>query len=330
MQLVRAHQMSRAVHIAAKLGVPDALGSGSKTFEEIAQATGTHADRMRRLLRVLASVDVVTDLGSGRFELTPVGDCLRADVPHSVRAISLLNSEGFWPALDSLADCLRTGKNAFEIQHGVDGVFAYTAKNPELAAVVNDAMSAFSAATGPAVAQAYDFADAGRAVDVGGGHGKVLASILRAHPHLRGTLLDLPSVVEGAPALLAREGVADRCEVVGGDMFASVPSGGDVYLLSHVIHDWEDAPATQILEACRHAMAPEARLLIVERVMPEQVEPNPVVAGDLLFDLSMMVFAGGRERTASEYQALLASAGLRLERVVSMAIPDRIVEAVPA
>jgi hypothetical protein len=329
-QLARAFQVSRAVHVAAKMGVPDVLGSGAKTFSEIAETTGTEADRMRRLLRMLASVDVVRDLGEGRFELTPVGDCLRVDAPRSVRAVALLNSEVFWPAVDSLADCIRTGKNAFQIQHGLDGAFAYLAQHPELAAVFDNAMSAFSTLTGPALAMGYDFANVGRVVDVGGGHGKVLASILKAHPHLRGTLLDMPSVVEGAPALLAREGVADRCEVVGGDMFTAVPAGGNVYLLSHVIHDWEDAPATQVLQACRRAMAPEARLVIVDQVLPERVEPNSAAASGLLLDLTMMVMLAGRERTASEFRALLAAAGLRLERVIPMQIADSLVEATPA
>jgi orsellinic acid C2-O-methyltransferase len=329
-QLVRACQLSRAVQVAAKLGVPDVLGSGARTFAEVAQVTRTEADRMRRLLRLLASIDVVRDLGEGRFELTAVGDCLRADVPHSVRAIALLNSEGFWPAFGSLADCIRTGKNAYQIQHGLDGAFSYMAQNPELAAIFDDAMSAYSTFTGPAVAQSYDFSNVRRVVDVGGGHGKVLATILKAHPHLFGTLLDMPSVVEGAPPLLAREDVADRCEVVGGDMFASVPAGGDVYLLSHIIHDWEDEPATRILRACRRAMAPEARLIIADRVLPERVEADPVAAGDLLLDLGMMVMLAGRERTESEFEALLATAGLRLQRVISLPIPDHIIEAVPA
>ena len=184
--------------------------------------------------------------------------------------------------------------------------------------------------TGPAVAQGYDFANVKRVVDVGGGRGGVLACILKAHAHLRGTLLDMPSVVEGAPALLASEGVADRCEVVGGDMFSSVPAGGDVYLLSHVIHDWEDAPATQVLRACRRAMAPEARLVIVDQVLPERVEPNSAAASGLLLDLTMMVMLAGRERTASEFRALRAAAGLRLERVIPMQIADSLVEATPA
>jgi SAM-dependent methyltransferase len=309
-------------------GVPDCLGNGARTFEDIAQTTGTHPDRMHRLLRVLAAADVVRDLGSGRFELTPVGDCLRADAPNSVRSIALLTANS-WPEMEHLDDCIRTGKNAFELRHGA-APFAYLAQHPERAAVFNEDMREFSVSTGAALVQAYDFATAGRVVDVGGGHGTVLASILRAHPHLRGTLLDRADVVAGAPALLAREGVADRCELVAGDMLASVPAGGDVYLLSHIVHDWLDAPARQILEACRAAMTPDARLLIVDRLMPERVEPGPAAETDLLFDLTMMVMMGGRERTAAELDTLLATSGLRLQRTVSLPTPDKLVEAVPA
>jgi hypothetical protein len=242
MQLNLAYQVTRAVHAATELGVPDLLAKGARTFIEISQAAGTQADRMHRLLRVLAAIDVVRDLGSGRFELTPVGDCLRTDARHSVRPLMLLGRESIWPAFESLADCVRTGKNHFEIRHGVEGPFAFLARHPEQARIFNDAMSALSAATGSAVANAYDFAGMKCVVDVGGGHGIVFASILKAHPHLRGILLDVPSVVEGALPLLTREGVSNRCEVVGGDMFARVPAGGDVYLLSHIVHDWDDEP----------------------------------------------------------------------------------------
>jgi len=190
-------------------------------------------------------------------------------------------------------------------------------------------MSEISALTGPAVAQGYGFAKFEHVVDVGGGHGTVLATILKAHPHLHGTLLDMPSVVGGARTLLAGEGVADRCEAVGGDMFWAVPSGGDVYLLSHVIHNWEDAPATRILQSCRRAMAAEAHLLIVDRALPELAAPAPAVVDDIMIDLSMMTVLGGRERTASEFEALLTRAGLRLERVISLPIPDKLIEAVP-
>jgi hypothetical protein len=328
MRLVRAYQMSRAVHVAVELRVPDSLGGGARTFAEIAQATGTDADRMRRLLRLLASLDVVRDLGEGRFELTPVGDCLRADVPRSVRAFALLSGE-FWPVYGSLTDCIRTGRNAYQLQHAQEGLFAYLGQHPEQAAIFDNAMSAISALTGPAVAQGYDFAKVERIVDVGGGHGTVLATILKAHRHMHGTLLDMPSVVEGAPTLLAREGVADRCEVVGGDMLESVPSGADLYLLSHVIHNWEDAPATRILQSCRRAMTAEARLLIVDRALPERAEPDPAIADDMMIDLNMMTVFASRERTAGEFKALLSTAGLRLERVISLPIPDKLIEAVP-
>jgi SAM-dependent methyltransferase len=313
---------------AARLGVADALGGDAKTYEEVARETGTHPDRMRRFLRALASLDVVRDLGEGRFELTPVGHCLRADVPGSLRPF-LLMADSMWGELRHLPDCLRTGKNGFELGYG-QAPFSVISQDPERAAIFNDAMSTLSVATGAAVAKAYDFADARRIVDVAGGHGKVLASILAAHPHLTGTLFDMPSVVAGAGALLAREGVADRCEVVGGDMFASVPQGGDIYLLSHIVHDWEDAPARQILQSCRRVMRPEARLLVVDLVLPERVKPDPRVAGDMLFDLMMMVAMGGRERTAGELEALLGSAGLQLQRVLPLPIPDKLAEAVPA
>jgi SAM-dependent methyltransferase len=327
-QLSRGSIVGRAMQTATKLGVPDALGGNARTYQEVAQATGTNADRMRRLLRALASLDVVRDLGGGMFELTPVGNCLRAEVPGSLRPMLLLG-DSLWGELEFLPDCVKTDRNAFELRHG-QAPFAYIAQHPERAAIFNDAMSALSAATGAALPQAYDFANVRRIVDVAGGHGTVLASILKAHPHLHGTLLDMPSVVEGARPLLAREGVADRCEVAAGDMFASVPADGDLYLLTHIIHDWDDAPASQILQSCRRAMGPDARLLIVDLVLPERVEASPRAAGEMLFDLAMMVAMGGRERTAAEIEALLGTAGLRLERVISLPIPDRVVEAAPA
>jgi hypothetical protein len=331
LRLVSAYQAAQAVYVATRLGVPDLLGNGPLSSGEIAQATGTQADRMHRLLRALAALDVVKDLGSGKFELTPVGNCLRADVPLSVRPnVLLIGSENWWQAFGSLAECVRTGKNAFEVLHGVEGPFAYLAKDPGLARIFDDAMSAVSAFTGPAAAKAYDFAGVQHVIDVGGGHGRVLASILKAHPHLRGTLFDVPRVVAGAHAFLAKEGVADRCKVAEGDMFASVPTGGDLYVLSHIIHDWDDERARAVLQACRRAMAPSTKLLILDRVLPERVEPNPVVQGDMLFDLMMMVWTGGRERTASEFQALLGTAGLRMVRIIPMQTADSLVEATPA
>jgi hypothetical protein len=260
LHLATAYQASQAVIAATKLGIADLLSNGAMTSREVAEATGTQPHMMHRLLRALAAYDVIEDCGDGTFKLTPVGNSLRADVPGSVRPIVLLfGHDNFWQRFAKLAECIRTGKNAFQILYGLDRSFAYLESHPELARVFDDAMSAISAFTGPAAARAYDFAAIDRIVDVGGGHGRVLASLLKEHPKLRGVLFDLPRVVEGAPAFLAKEGVADRCEVVGGDMFVSVPQGGDVYMLSHVIHDWDDEHSIKILKACRRAMSPASK-----------------------------------------------------------------------
>ena len=330
-RLGMAYMASQAVNAATKLGVADVLSKGALTFDDIAQATKTQPGMMHRLLRALAAFDVVKDLGSGRFELTQVGDCLRADSPTSVRPlVLLLGSESFYHAFGSLDACVRTGQNAYQILHGLESSFAYYEKHPEAGRLFDDAMSANSALVGATAAKAYDFSGVGRVVDVGGGHGKVLASILKAHANLRGTLFDLPRVVEGASALLAKEGVADRCDAVGGDMFVSVPVGGDIYLLSHVIHDWDDEHSTKVLRVCRRAMAPSAKLLIVDRVMPERIEPDPMVKGNILLDLRMMVgTVGGRERTAEEFRSLLKAADLQLARVIATPAPVSIVEAMP-
>ena len=332
MGLATAYQASQAVVVAATLGISDFLAKGAMSSSEIALKTATHPDRMHRLLRVLAAFGVVNDIGSERFELTPVGDCLRADAPNSVRPLVLMYGGGpFWQTVVSLADCVRTGRNGFELLYGLDGCFAYLEKHPDPARIFDDAMSGRSSITGPAAAEAYDFTGVGHIIDVAGGHGQMLAWILKAHPHLRGTLFDLPRVVENAASLLAREGISDRCDIVGGDMFAAVPAGGDLYLLSRVIHDWDDARAITLLQACRRAMAPTSKLLILDRVMPDQIAAGPSAQSNVLLDLSMMLWTtGGRERTSAEFEALLSAAELRLHRIIPMPIPDSLVEATPA
>ena len=329
MRLATGYIASQAVNVACKLRVPDVLGDGTATAGEIARATGARPDMMRRLLRALAAFDVVKDLGTEQFELTPVGHCLRADVPNSVRPIvALFGSEGFWETFANLGTCIETGRNAYQLLYGMDCSFPYYERHPELASIFDAAMNAVSAFSGPAIADAYDFSGISHVIDVGGGHGKVLASLLKARPHLRGTLFDLPRVTESALSLLAKEGVSDRCEVIGGDMLAAVPKGGDLYLLCHVIHDWDDEHAAQVLNACRHAMAPSANLIIFDRVMRERIEPDPAVQADVLLDLRMLVgTSGGRERTAPEFEHVLGAAGLRLRRIVPTRTSSSLVEA---
>jgi hypothetical protein len=331
LRLATAYQASRALHVAVRLGLPDLLGDGAPRHAEgLARETGTQPAALRRLLRALAAFGVFADEGDGRFALGPLGQCLRAGAPGSVRALVLMQGdEDFWRTWGELEHCVRTGETAANRLFGAEDAFARYAADPRLGAVFNAGMTVLSATTAAAVVAAYDFSGISRAVDVGGGQGRLIAAILRANPALRGVLFDLPSVVAGAPRLLAEAGAADRCEVVGGDMFAAVPGGADLYVLSRVVHDWEDARAVAVLENCRRAMGGRARLLLVERVLPDRVEPSPAVQPLVLSDLNMMVRTGGRERTADEFGALLAGAGLRLERVVATGAPVSLVEATP-
>ena len=331
LRLATAYQASRALYVATKLGVPDLLADGSRSADDLAAAIGAHAPSLRRLMRALAAFGVLAEGGDGRFALGALGGCLRADAPGSVRALILMyGDEDFWRTWGELEHCIRTGETAAKHLFGTEDVFARYAADPRFGAVFNASMTVLSANTAAAVAAACDFSGVGRVVDVGGGQGRLIAALLRANPGLRGILFDLPSVVEAAPRLLAEADVADRCEVVGGDMFEAVPAGGDLYVLSRVIHDWEDARATAILGNCRRAMGGRARLVLVERVLPDRVEPTSGVQPHLLSDLNMMVRTGGRERTEGDFGALLAAAGFRLERVVPTTAPVSLVEAAPA
>jgi hypothetical protein len=332
MNLSTAYQASRALYVAAKLGLPDLLADGGpRSADHLAAATGSHAPSLRRLLRALAAFGVFTEDDDGCFALGPLGGCLRADAPGSVRALVLMQGdEDFWRTWGELEHCVRTGETAAKRLFGSEDAFARYAADPRLGAVFNAGMTVLSATTAAALVAAYDFSGATRVVDVGGGQGWLMAAILRANPGLRGVLFDLSSVVEGAPRLLAEAGVADRCEVLGGEMFEAVPGGGDLYVLSRVVHDWEDGRAVAILRNCRRAMDGHARLLLVERVLPDRVEPAPTVQPLVLSDLNMMVRTGGRERTAGEFGALLAGAGLRLVRVVPTGGPVSLVQATPA
>jgi hypothetical protein len=331
-QLALAYQAAHAVYVATRLGVPDHLGNGPQTADAIALRCSASPDRMRRLLRALAAFDVLNDLGADTFELTATGACLSTDAPESIRPLVLMyGSDNARQVFHGLEECVKTGRNGFEIAFGAATSFDYFDDRPELGRVFDDGMSAASALTGPAAAKAYAFDAVQHVVDVGGGHGGVIAAILRTHPHLRATLFDLPRVVAGTLALSAEKDVLGRCGMVAGDMFEAVPPGGDLYLLSHVIHNWDDAHATRILHSCRRAMSRGSRLLILDRVMQERIEPDRVTRGNVLIDLMMMARTpGGCERTAGEFESLLAAADFDLCRIIPMQISESLIEAVPA
>jgi SAM-dependent methyltransferase len=314
-RLLAGYRVSQALYVAATLGVADHLKTGPKGSDELAQATGTHPGALYRLLRFLAGVGLFREVAPRRFALTELGAGLRADVPGSIRPFLLMIlDEVHWPAWGQLLHSVTTGETAFAHVHGA-GFFDFLARHPESAATFQRAMTSNVAQSGTAITRAYDFSGIGRLVDVGGGHGLLLATILRTHPAMRGVLFDRPEVVAEAGAALEEAGVADRCEVVGGDFFADVPPGGDAYLMRQIVHDWDDAQAAVILANCRRALRPPGRLLVVERAVAADYRQ---ALPELHLDMEMLVNLGGLQRTDSEYAALFVAAGFRLSRIVPL------------
>jgi hypothetical protein len=325
-QLVNAFRISQALHVAATLGIADLLAAGPRPAADLAAATGTHPRALYRLLRAVASVGVLAEDGAGAFALTDLGQYLRADHPQSVHGWAVYAGHPtYWGTWQHLRHSVTTGEPAFRHLHGVDP-WEYRVQHPDVGAAFDAAMTSGSLQQRDAVVTGYDFSGARTVVDVGGGHGAQLAAILAANPQARGVLFDQPHVVAGASPLLREAGVAGRCEVVGGDFFEAVPEGGDVYLLSRVIHDWDDAQATAILRTCRRAMGLDATLLLIERVLAPGNAPD---AGKL-HDLNMLVMLGGQERAAAEYAALYQAAGFRLTRAIPTAAGVSLIEGQPA
>ena len=323
-QMATGYWVSRMVYAAARIGLADHLAAGPKSAAELAGPTGTHESALHRLMRALASLGILSEDANHRFVLSPLGDALKSDAPGSARATTLaLAGDWWWRGWEQFLYCLETGKTAMEKEFGTT-VFGYLAQHPEEASYFNEAMIGFHGDEPVAVASAYDFSACETIVDVGGGTGNLLAAILERHPRTRGILADLTHVVREAPALVASRGVADRLAIEAINFFERVPAGGDVYLLSHVIHDWNEDDCLTILGNCRKAMKPGSRLLIVEMVLP----PGDISHPGKLLDLAMLVMPGGQERTEDEYRALLDKAGLCLTHVMPTQSAVSVVEAV--
>lgn len=324
LQMMTGYWVSQAIYVAAKLGLGDCLADGPRGTDDLAAATGVHAPSLHRLLRALASRGVFTEASPGYFALTPLAALLQTGTSGSMRALAITYNEEQYRAWGDLLHSVRSGQPAFESQFGM-GPFAYFAQHPEADRVFNEAMIDWTNQIADAVASTYDFSPFETVVDVGGGHGTLLAALLRRNRHAEGILFDLPHVVAEAEKLLAAAGVADRCARIGGDFFAAVPEGGDVYVLAQILHDWDDDRCVAILERCRRAMPPHGKLLVVELVLP----PGEEAFFGKWLDLHMMVITGGRERTAAEYDALFRAAGLALTGVVPTPPGPSVVEAVP-
>jgi hypothetical protein len=324
-ELIAGKWISQAISVGAELGIADVLKEGPRSAAEIAKIVGVSEDAVFRLLRGLASVGLLSSEPGRRFALTASGNYLRSDVPGSLRGWArFLGHAITWRPWGELAYSVRTGKPAFNYVFGTP-IFDYLAEHADAAEIFNDAMTSTSSIDANAVAQAYDFSGVRTLVDVGGGNGLLLATLLKANPHMRGILFELPHAIDGATAVLRREGVADRCDLLSGDFFRSVPEGGDAYMLKVVIHDWDDDRAVQILRNCHHVMPSQARLILVEYVLRPGDEPD---FGKFV-DLEMLVLnAGGRERTEPEFRDLFAKAGFELTQIVRTATPKSVIEGV--
>jgi SAM-dependent methyltransferase len=313
--MATAYYVSQAVYVAAKLGIADQLSDGPRHHDDLAKATRTHGPSLNRVLRLLASAGVLSEEADGRFALTPIGQCLRSGVPGSMRAATLLFGGRTQQTWSELLYSVQTGEPAFPRLWGADS-FSFMEQHPEEAAIFDDAMADWTAQAAAAISAAYDLSSFRTLVDVGGGNGALLAGILAANPTLRGVLFDRPHVAQRAHARIDEAGLADRCSVGGGDFFADVPHGGDAYLLKHVIHDWNDERAVEILRSCHRAMLPHARLLLFEGVYPSRIDQSDASRGAAANDVNMLVCTGGRERSEPEFRALYEAAGFTLTRIV--------------
>jgi hypothetical protein len=324
LELVTGHYISRALYVAAKLGIADLLHEGPQHSAKLAEATGTHAPTLHRVLLLLASAGVFTHTADGAFGLTPMGEYLRSGVPGSRRAQAILLAGPVQQrAWSGLLDIVKTGKTP-----SGKSAFEFFARHPEEAAIFNEGMTAAASDTAAAVAAAYDFSRFRTIVDVGGGHGELLGAILKTNSNLRGILFDMPGVAQGAREQMEAAGLGDRCSVASGDFFEAVPGGGDAYILKSVIHDWGDEQSRAILRNVHAAAAPNARLLLVELVVPARAERtagNRIIAGS---DVNMLVNLGGRERNESEFAALFEAAKFQLTRVVPTGSLWRVIEGV--
>jgi hypothetical protein len=327
-QLLNGAWITRIIHTAAELGIADHLDEKPRDAGLLADATGTHAPSLARLLRALAAVGVVEETEDRRYTATPLGATLRSDRAGSMRGWArLILSELDEYPWRVLPDAVRTGDYAFQRAFGTDA-WTYRAAHPEASKLFDEAMQSLTQSANAAVAAHYSFEDFEWLVDVGGGNGALLLSILEKHPRLRGTVFELPNVVEHACEVIAQAGLTARCDVVGGDALRSVPPGADAYILKGVIHGRNDAEALEIYRNCRAAMPGHGKLLLVERVLPERIHPDdPQSRANFLVDINMMLMSpGGRERTEIEHHNLLAQAGLQIKRVIATPSPLSIIE----
>ena len=325
MRLINGYQISQAIHVAASLGVADLLKDGLRSASEIADSTGANYGAMHRLLHALASAGVLEERADAQFCLTDIGQCLKSDSPQSRAAWARYVGRPYaWHSWGELRHSVMTGEAAFQHIRGT-GVWDWRAERPEETAIFDAAMTELSRNAAAAIAEAFDFVRFGCIVDVGGGQGELLANILAKCQQTTGILYDLPHVVAGASQVLQKRGVADRCEIVGGSMFAGLPPGGDAYIFKSVLMDEDDEKVCSLLRSCRSTIGPSGRLVIIERLL---AEPNK--RDIVLSDMLMLVVTGGRLRSLGEYSSLFGAAGFQMEQAIAGQSPFTLMIGAPA
>lgn len=322
LQMATGKFVTEPLYVAAKLNIGDILADGPLPVNEIAKKTETHAPTLYRVLRALTIVGVLVEKPGQAFELTEIGNYLKSG-PGSLKSMILwINDPRHGLAWNELLYSVKTGKTGAEKAYGMPA-FQYLEKNKDLGKIFNDAMTNMSGMNSGAVAAGYDFSGIKTLMDVGGGHGAMLTSILTKNPAMKGMIYDLPYVIEGTVAALKKTSMDIRCQAIGGDFFASVPTGADAVIMSHIIHDWNDEKSSLILKNCAKALPNNGKILLVEAVVPGANEFSPAK----LLDLEMLVMVGGKERTKEEYQDLFKQSGLKLGQIVPLANGQSVIEA---
>jgi O-methyltransferase domain/Dimerisation domain len=325
MQVATGYMASRALNLATELKIADLLSGGPKPVAELAKSSGANEDALYRILRALASVGIFTEVAPRKFGLTPAAELLQSGIPGSFHPMVRFMCDAFhFTMYAEMMHALKTGETVCDRVLGMP-IFEYFAKDSQEGAVFHDAMTSFSSAVIPAVLEVYDFSSIGTLMDVAGGHGFVLTSVLEKYPQMKGVLFEMEHVCEGAQARIAKLECQGRCQVVTGDFFKSIPGGADAIIMKHIIHDWNDEQALTILKNCHQALAgrSKAKVILLEAVLPHGNEPH---FGKII-DLEMLMMPGGRERTEEEFRTLFAKAGFQLTRIVPNKSPLSVVEA---
>jgi hypothetical protein len=315
-QMISGYWVSQAIYTAAKLGIADLLKPGSQSCQQLAENTDSNPGSLYRMMRALASIGIFQETEPEQFILTPLAEYLCSDHPQSLQATAvMLGDAPHYQAWGNFLYSVKTGKPAFDHSFGM-GVFDYFKSHPQDAEIFEQCMNSFSFVEEKAILDVYDFSQFKTLVDIGGGYGEMLGTFLQKYPHLQGILFDEEYVISHAEPTLAKHGVVERCQMVSGDFFTSVPPGGDAYLLKHILHDWDDERALTILKNCRDAMDEHSKILVLEMI----VQPGNIPGAAKMLDLNMLVMCpGGKERTESEFHQLFAQAGLKLTEIIRTA-----------